>query len=142
LDVLSRHAQWNKGYAVQSLGEGNPHSPWQELVVENCRTSPAELASLRIDFTEWIQRLDQFRRRVALRLATGDTTKEAARYFQISASRISLPSSQDFNAWYESGRSHCARFRKLFASQGTSHTKFFKYYALNMIHCVFPELRH
>jgi hypothetical protein len=89
LDVLSRHAQWNKGFAVQSLGEGNRHSPWQELVMENSGASPAELAGLRIDFKEWLQRLDQFRRRVALRLVAGDTTKEAARYFQISASRIS-----------------------------------------------------
>jgi hypothetical protein len=89
LDVLSQHAQRNKGFSVESLGESNPHSPWQELVVEKSGASPAELAGLRIDFAEWLQRLDQFRRRVALRLVAGDTTKEAARYFQISAARIS-----------------------------------------------------
>ncbi len=89
LDVLSRHAQRVKGFSVESLGDRKPRSPWQELVVENSRASPAELAGLRIDFAEWLQRLDQFRRRVALRLVAGDTTKEAARYFQISAGRIS-----------------------------------------------------
>ena len=89
-DVLSNYAQHQKGFQVERLdhfdGEENC---WQEIVVEDKRATPAEIAACRIDFAEWIGRLPSRMREIALILATGESTKTAAKRFAVSPARIS-----------------------------------------------------
>jgi len=89
LDVMSSHAQRRKGFSVRPLCEQNAAGHWEELVVEDRRATPAEIASLKIDFSDWLGKLERFKRAVALRLAAGDTTADAARRFKLSPGRIS-----------------------------------------------------
>ena len=51
--------------------------------------TPAEVAACRIDFAEWLRRLTGRLRRIALALASGETTKGAAEKFGLSPARIS-----------------------------------------------------
>ena len=89
LDVMSRYAQRQKGFSVQPLRQETAHGHWQELVVEDRRATPADVATLKVDFSDWLSRLDRFKRRVALRLAAGETSTDAARRFKLTRGRIS-----------------------------------------------------
>jgi DNA-binding NarL/FixJ family response regulator len=53
------------------------------------RATPAEVAACRIDFAEWLRRLTARLRKIALALASGETTKGAAEQFGLSPARIS-----------------------------------------------------
>src|SRR5260221_14393113 len=88
-DLTSSYGQCRKGFSVQSLPEAIERSEWQELVVEDRRASPAEVATFKIDFADWLRRLKRSKRRVALRLVAGDTTNEVAGHFRVSPSRVS-----------------------------------------------------
>jgi hypothetical protein len=87
-DALSPLAQRHQGFSVRSLSECTSQTGWQELA-EGRKSNPAEVASCRVDFGIWLDRLGKFKRDVALRLAAGDTTTEAARYFRVTPARIS-----------------------------------------------------
>lgn len=89
LDVLSPYAQRLKGFSVQQLLEATELNKWQDLVVEDRRASPAEVAGFKIDFAAWLKRLKRPKRQVALRLVAGDTTSEVAGHFQLSPARVS-----------------------------------------------------
>jgi len=62
---------------------------WGEILVEDKRATPADVAAWRIDFAEWLRRLTIRLRRIALALAAGETTTAAARMFGVSPARIS-----------------------------------------------------
>jgi hypothetical protein len=64
-------------------------SQWQEIVVEDHRAGPAEIAACRIDFASWLRLLPVRRRKVALTLARGETTSEAAKKFGVTPARVS-----------------------------------------------------
>ena len=87
-DVLSSYSQRRNGFAVQPLFDRGAHGEWEELTVDR-RAKPADVAACRIDFRNWLGRLKRFKRQVALRLARGDSTSEAAQYFRLSRARIS-----------------------------------------------------
>ena len=63
--------------------------PWAEQLLADRRATPADLAVCKLDFCAWLRRLSPVKRRVATRLAVGDTTSEVALRFQVSLSRIS-----------------------------------------------------
>ena len=86
-DVLSPVAQQQQRFVVELLSERNAQSDWE--LADEGRTTPADIAAWRIDFRCWIGRLQKFKRRVALRLARGDSTSDAARHFGVSPGRIS-----------------------------------------------------
>jgi hypothetical protein len=89
-DVLSKHAQLNKGFLVESLCQFDPETAaWREMLVEDKRGNPADVAAARIDFAEWLRTLSRQQRRVAKVLATGETTSGAARKFCLTEGRIS-----------------------------------------------------
>jgi hypothetical protein len=89
-DVMSQYAQHRKRFVVERLDSFNvEENCWQEIVVEDQRATPAEIAACRIDFAEWIRRLPCRQRRIAMTLATGVTTTAAARKFAVSPARIS-----------------------------------------------------
>jgi hypothetical protein len=89
-DVLSNYAQFQKGFQVERLDAFDDEEDcWQEIVVEDKRATPAEVAICRIDFAEWLRRLTARLRKIALALAAGETTKGAAEQFGLSPARIS-----------------------------------------------------
>jgi hypothetical protein len=87
-DVMSRYAQRRNGFSVQALPPKAGGADWEELLQDR-RADPAEIAACRIDFREWLVRLKRFKRQVALQLAGGATTGEAAQHFRLSQARIS-----------------------------------------------------
>jgi hypothetical protein len=89
-DVMSNYAQFRKGFQVERLDHFDEQDgEWQEILVEDGRAGPAEIAASRIDFAAWLRQLPARLRKVAETLATGETTIEAAQRFGISQGRIS-----------------------------------------------------
>jgi hypothetical protein len=89
-DVLSNYAQFKNGFQVERLDSFDDEEDcWQEVVVEDKRATPADVAACRIDFAEWLRRLTVRLRKIALALAAGETTKGAAERFGLSPARIS-----------------------------------------------------
>jgi RNA polymerase sigma factor (sigma-70 family) len=89
-DVMSEYAQHRKKFQVEPLHYfDEEENCWQEIVVEDKRATPAEIAACRIDFSSWLRRLPRRRRKIALALAGGETTTEVAKTFGVTAARIS-----------------------------------------------------
>jgi hypothetical protein len=89
-EVLSLHAQRKRGFKVASLQQPDAsEDSWREMLVEDPRSTPADLAASRLDFDAWLKRLPQQKRRIASMLAAGETTRQTARRFQLTAGRIS-----------------------------------------------------
>jgi DNA-binding NarL/FixJ family response regulator len=89
-DVSSSYAQRARGFKVENLDVyDRQEDEWKEVLVEDRHAGPAETAASRIDFADWLRSLPRRQRRVAETLATGETTKMAARRFRVSPGRIS-----------------------------------------------------
>ena len=89
-DVMSQHAQRVKRIRVVSLDQKpDGEDEVRAALVEDKTAGPAETAAARIDFAAWRRRLPVRERRLALFLARGETTKEAAKQFRVSTARIS-----------------------------------------------------
>jgi hypothetical protein len=89
-DALSNYAQFKKGFFVERLDSfDDEEGCWQEILIEDRRCGPAEIAASRIDFAEWLRRLTARLRKIALALASGETTKAVTKMFDLSPARIS-----------------------------------------------------
>jgi hypothetical protein len=89
-DVMSRYAQYRKDFRVERIDSFDEEEcGWKQIVIEDKRSSPADTAVVRLDFSEWLGRLPRLRRKVALTLASGESTSGAARRFKLSCARIS-----------------------------------------------------
>jgi hypothetical protein len=89
-DVMSGYAQFKKDFFVERLDSFDDEEDcWQQILIEDKRATPADVAACRIDFAEWLRRLTARLRRIALALANGETTKGAAEQFGLSPARIS-----------------------------------------------------
>jgi hypothetical protein len=89
-DALSNYAQFKKGFHVEQLDHFDEEEDcWRQVLIEDRRAGPADLAACRIDFAEWLRRLTARIRKIALALASGETTKGAAEKFGLSPARIS-----------------------------------------------------
>jgi hypothetical protein len=89
-DALSNYAQFRKQFSVERLDQFSEEDGcWGEILVENKRATPADVAAWRIDFASWLRRLTARLRKIALALAAGETTSAAARMFGVSPARIS-----------------------------------------------------
>ena len=89
-DVMSEHAQRRKGFVVGRLdGFDRVENQWREMLVEDKRATPAEVAAGRIDFADWLKMLSKRERRIALTLASGERTSVVAEKFGLTAARIS-----------------------------------------------------
>jgi hypothetical protein len=87
---MSGYAQNCKGFQVERLDYfDDEENCWQEVVVEDKRATPAEIAACRIDFASWLRLLPSRRRKIALVLAGGETTNATAKKFGLTAARIS-----------------------------------------------------
>jgi hypothetical protein len=89
-ELLSRHAQRRKGFSVDSLDHfDRDENGWREIILEDRRAGPAEIAACRIDFADWLRQLPARLREIALILAGGESTSGTALMFGVTAARIS-----------------------------------------------------
>jgi hypothetical protein len=100
-EVLSSFAQRQKGFSVQSLVQSCQPSDWREFAVQDRKSSPADVASFRVDFSEWLCSLRPRARAIALSLATGNPAMDTARRFNVSRPRISQMRKQLEASWNE-----------------------------------------
>jgi hypothetical protein len=99
-DVSSVYCQRRKRIMVEQLDHfDEPTSEWEQLVVEDKHSTPAEVAATRVDFRAWLESLPVRTRHVAETLATGEATSHVARMFGCSASRISQLRRELYHAW-------------------------------------------
>jgi hypothetical protein len=98
-DVSSAHCRAKKGVRLESLDQ-QVSEEWMEITVESRRATPADIAAVRIDFASWLSTLTPRKRRLAERLATGETTSAAACALGISRGRISQLRAELCNAWH------------------------------------------
>jgi acyl transferase domain-containing protein len=99
-DVASENCRRQKGVSLERLDRFDARSGnWQEVVVEDRRSGPAEVAATKIDFAEWLAALPERTQRVAECLAAGETTAHVARMFGLSAARISQLRRELYLAW-------------------------------------------
>jgi hypothetical protein len=100
-DITSDYCQRRKRVTVEQLDRfDDPTSEWEQLVVEDKHSGPADIATTRIDFGAWLESLPERTRRVAETLATGETTGCVARMFDCSASRISQLRQELYHGWH------------------------------------------
>ena len=89
-DVLSQYAQFRKQFVVERIDVfQDEEGAWTQMLVEDRRAGPAEIAACRIDFADWLRRLTARLRRIALALASGQTTAAVAKMVGVSPARIS-----------------------------------------------------
>ncbi len=87
---MSGYAQYTKGFRVERLHRNQPVGKgWQEMLIEDKRATPAEIAACRIDFSDWLRLLTRRYRKIALTLAAGETTQATAKKFGLCSARIS-----------------------------------------------------
>ena len=106
-DVSSTRCQVVKGIRLERLDHYNDKEEvWLEVLVEDRRATPADVAASRIDFGVWLKRLTLQMRRMAKVLATGESTGQAARKFAVSPSRISQVRRELKRSWksYQAGQ--------------------------------------
>lgn len=99
-DISSQYAQLRKGIQMESFDQRDADGDWREVLVEDKRSTPADIAASRIDFPAWLRSLSRKKRRVAKILASGETTKATARMARVSAGRISQLRTELRDAWY------------------------------------------
>jgi hypothetical protein len=88
-DISSVHCQRQRGFRVRSLDRREPSGTWKEVLVEDHRAGPAEVAASRIDIEDWLDELPRLKRGIAETLATGETTSVTARQFNVTPGRVS-----------------------------------------------------
>ena len=100
-DVSSEYCQRQKDLIVERLDKFDmEENSWQEILVEDRRAGPAEVATARVDFTTWLQVLPRRLRKIATFLANGETTTSAAKRFHVSQGRISQIRKELCLAWH------------------------------------------
>jgi transposase-like protein len=99
-DVTSDYCRQKKGLLLERLDRiDESNGEWEQLVVEDRHSTPADVATTRIDFGAWLESLPERTRYVAETLATGEATSHVARMFGCSASRISQLRRELYDAW-------------------------------------------
>ena len=99
-DVSSDYAQQQKGFHVERLDQYDRNEDaWLEVFVEDRKSGPAAVATMKIDFTNWLKSLPSRVRRIAKLLATGEKTSTVAEKFNLSDGRISQIRSELAQAW-------------------------------------------
>ena len=89
-----------KGSSVERLDHfDHEDNCWQEILVEDGRATPADVAASRIDFAQWLREMPGRIRRIAKFLATGESIWAAARRFALSPARISQLRDEFRTSW-------------------------------------------
>jgi hypothetical protein len=103
-DILSRATQRRWGFRVQSLARQRAadSESWQQAVVDNTQTPPADAAAFRIDFRQWLASLTPRNRQLVDLLVLSHTPTYAARQLKLSRGRISQLRKAFARQWYAS----------------------------------------
>ena len=89
-DVYDIHAKVSGGYQLYHIGSPRDQRVgWRNQLIENKRTSPADLAAFKLDFNAWLPSLSRRDRCVAEDLAMGERTGDVAKKYGVSPSRVS-----------------------------------------------------
>jgi hypothetical protein len=99
--VTSTYCQRRRDVVVVTLFQRAEDGRWQEILVEDRHSTPADVAACRIDFRTWLRRLDRRRRAAAKLLASGTTTSEAAKELRLSAAKVSQLRGELRASWEE-----------------------------------------
>jgi hypothetical protein len=94
-DVGSINCLRKQGCSIEPLEE------WTAALVESRRATPADIAALRIDFSDWFQSLSARDQRLASELARGESTSAVAKMFRITAGRVSQLRRELFESWQQ-----------------------------------------
>jgi DNA-binding NarL/FixJ family response regulator len=101
-DMTSEYAQRAKGIKVERLDRYDQEEQgWQEIVVEDRHAGPADIATTRIDFRNWLNELTERQRSIANLLAVGETTRAVATKVGITDGRVSQVRRELMVAWRE-----------------------------------------
>jgi hypothetical protein len=101
-DVTSVCCQRRNQLQVQLLcAWDDRQGEWQEILVEDRSVTPADLAASRIDYRAFLATLCCRDRRIAEKLATGESGGRVAELFGLSAARISQLRLELKRAWEE-----------------------------------------
>ena len=101
-DISSEYAQQAKHFTVERLDRYDAEEDeWREVLLEDRKAGPADTAAARIDIADWFDSLPKKKRRIAATLATGETTKRAARKFRVSPGRISQTRRELQKTWQD-----------------------------------------
>jgi hypothetical protein len=99
-DVSSAYCRRTKGVVMERLDHYDRDAEvWEEILIPDRTCTPAELAASRIDFPAWLRTLRRRDRKIALKLATGETTTRVSRQHHISAARVSQLRRELHKAW-------------------------------------------
>jgi hypothetical protein len=108
-DICSIRCRRRHGIRINSLEQAQEGGPnWREAVVEDRKAGPADVAAARLDIEAWLASLPPRQRRLAEILATGESTRLAARRLGLSAGRISQLRRKLFDAWQQFQGEHTA----------------------------------
>jgi hypothetical protein len=94
-DVTSDVAQRRQGFVVES------QSCWLEILADKKSTPVPEQVAFRLDFSAWLKVLKRHNRKLAMFLALGNKTSEAAQRFGVSLARVSQVRRQLKISWEE-----------------------------------------
>jgi hypothetical protein len=73
---------------------------WAQITLPSGETPVPDQVAFRLDFRQWLLAQSRRNRRIIEALASGATTSEAARQFQISAARVSQLRLQFYKSWH------------------------------------------
>ena len=101
-DVMSPLTQKRRGFTVGSLTAWcPPEGPWQEVVVDSRRVSPADRAAFKLDFAQWLSQWPLRHRRIINSLAAGHRTMAVALRFGVSPARVSQLRREFERSWQQ-----------------------------------------
>jgi hypothetical protein len=99
-DISAEYCRRKKGVSMQRLDKFNREEEvWEEILIPDRTCTPAELAASRIDFPTWLKTLKPRDRKIAMKLAAGETTSRVSRQHHLSARRVSQLRRQLHKAW-------------------------------------------
>jgi hypothetical protein len=99
-DVTSVYCQRRTGVTVRSLTRWiEQDEEWDEMIVEDRRATPADIAMLRIDFWAWLASLSRRDRWIAWLLAMGEAVRDIANRFGLTPGRISQMRRELCDSW-------------------------------------------
>ena len=98
-DVASEYCQLSKGISIKRLDRYGHEEGWREILVEDRKVGPAEMAASRIDMADWFRRLPSRDRQIVGALAVGNSPGEVARQFRVHPSRISQKRREYLRSW-------------------------------------------
>jgi len=99
-DVSSTYCQNRRGIALERLERVDEAAgAWEQILVEDTSSTPADIVAIRIDFQSWLASLPQRHQQIAEVLSTGETTQAVASLFEVTSGRISQLRTQLKAAW-------------------------------------------